>query len=68
MMKNEKQIRPLRICENCGYLGMDGYEYPESYCMAGVGEDDPLVFCDKNGSLGCIYTERQLKIKKEYIG
>lgn len=62
-----RDIKPLRICEHCGYLGTDGYEYPESYCTVGVGDDDPLLVCDKSGNLGCIYTDRQLKLKKQYI-
>ncbi len=27
-------------CENCRFLRTEGYEYPESYCGAGVAEDD----------------------------
>ena len=55
----------MRHCENCGYLGMDGYEYPESYFMVGVTEDDPKFDEDKDGC-GCRYNARTLaKMKRE---
>ncbi len=57
-----EHIKPLRCCNNCGYLETGGYEYPEPYCAAGVPEEDPLYICD-----GCIYTARQLAIKYDYM-
>lgn len=44
-----------RKCENCRYLESEGYEYPESYCAAGVSEDDPHYDGD-----GCDYHCRTL--------
>ena len=41
----------MRHCEECGFLGYEGYEYPESYCTVGVQEDDPKFDEDKEGRL-----------------
>lgn len=49
-----------RKCENCRYLGTEGYEYPESYYEAGVAEDDPNI---REDGEGCTYTQKQLKAK-----
>ena len=55
----------MRHCEECGFLGVSGYEYPESYCTVGVQEDDPKFDEDKDGC-GCHYNIRTLrKMKKE---
>lgn len=59
--------KPRRICDKCGYLGKDGYEYPEYFCSAGVGDDDPLLIEDGHGNLGCCYTGHQLKVKADYL-
>ena len=53
----------MRHCEECEFLGMDGYEYPESYCTVGVQEDDPKFDEDKNGC-GCRYNIRTLRKMK----
>ena len=53
-----------RHCEDCGYLGTSGYEYPESYCTCGISEDDPKAFDDDVG-MGCTYHWRTLKKKKD---
>lgn len=55
----------MRHCENCGYLAVSGYEYPESYCSVGVQEDDPKFDEDVKGC-GCRYNLRTLrKMKRE---
>lgn len=55
----------MRHCEECGFLGVSGYEYPESYCSVGIQEDDPKFDEDKDGC-GCHYNIRTLrKMKKE---
>lgn len=54
----------MRHCENCGYLAVEGYEYPESYCSVGVQEDDPKFDEDKIGC-GCHYNIRTLRKRKE---
>ena len=33
----------MRHCETCGFLGISGYEYPESYCKCGIQDDDPKL-------------------------
>lgn len=43
-------------CENCGFLYTEGYEYPESYCAAGVAEDDERATAD-----GCSYHYKTLE-------
>ena len=50
----------MRHCEECGFLGTSGYEYPESYCTVGVSEDDPKFDEDKDGC-GCRYNLRTLR-------
>lgn len=45
-----------RRCEVCGHCLSDGYEYPESYCELGIGDDDP-----KYDGEGCYYTKTQRK-------
>lgn len=50
----------MRHCEECGFLGTSGYEYPESFCMVGVQDDDPNFDEDKEGC-GCHYNLRTLK-------
>lgn len=42
-------------CENCPALKYEGYEYPESYCGAGVPEDGKMVT-----DCGCRYTAKQI--------
>lgn len=55
----------MRHCERCEYLGIRGYEYPESYCTVGVQDDDPKFDEDKDGC-GCRYQARTLaKMKRE---
>ena len=55
----------MRHCEHCGFLRVEGYEYPESYCKVGIREDDPKFDEDKDGC-GCHYNLRTLrKIEKE---
>ena len=56
----------MRYCEECGYLGSSGYEYPETYCKCGISEDDPKVFDDNNG-MGCTYHWRTLKKKLDEV-
>ena len=46
--KGMRRIK-MRHCEECGFLGMSGYEYPESYCTAGVQEDDEKFDEDSKG-------------------
>lgn len=50
----------MRHCEECGYLGVSGYEYPESYCTVGVQDDDPKFDEDSKGC-GCRYNLRTLR-------
>lgn len=50
----------MRHCEECGFLGMSGYEYPESYCTAGVQDDDEKFDEDRKGC-GCRYDIRTLR-------
>lgn len=50
----------MRHCEECSFLGYEGYEYPETYCMVGVLDDDPKFDEDKKGC-GCRYNLRTLK-------
>ena len=50
----------MRHCEECRFLGVSGYEYPESYCTVGVSEDDPKFDEDKDGC-GCRYDLRTLR-------
>ena len=38
-------------CQNCVALCVEGYEYPEEYCAAGVPDDRLVDFAD--GSTGC---------------
>lgn len=38
-------------CQNCVALCIEGYEYPEEYCAAGVPDDRLVDFAD--GSTGC---------------
>lgn len=54
----------MRHCENCGFLGVEGYEYPESYCTVGVQDDDPKYDEDEEGC-GCRYNIRTLRKMKE---
>jgi len=42
-------------CNNCPALRTEGFEYPESYCAAGVPEDGKMVTDD-----GCRYTMRRI--------
>lgn len=49
-----------RYCDSCGFLRIEGYEYPESYCYLGIQDDDPKSFEDKNG-VGCRYNIRTLR-------
>ena len=53
----------MRHCEECGFLAVEGYEYPESYCSVGVQEDDPKFDEDKEGC-GCHYNIRTLRKMK----
>lgn len=53
----------MRHCEGCGFLAVEGYEYPESYCSVGVREDDPKFDEDKEGC-GCHYNIRTLRKMK----
>ena len=53
----------MRHCEECGFLGVEGYEYPESYCTIGIQEDDPKFYEDNEGC-GCRYDLRTLKKMK----
>lgn len=66
-MEKKKEIKPLRVCIHCKYLASTGGEYCEEYCALGIEDNNPLVFEDKNGNLGCIYTDRQLELLDEYI-
>lgn len=43
-------------CDDCGFLRTEGYEYPESYCGAGVSEDDERFTGD-----GCTYHYKNLE-------
>ena len=54
----------MRHCEECGFLGYSGYEYPESYCTVGVQEDDPKFDEDSQGC-GCRYNIRTLRKRKK---
>lgn len=55
----------MRHCEDCGFLEVSGYEYPESYCSVGVSEDDAKFDEDRIGC-GCHYDIRTLrKMKRE---
>lgn len=56
----------MRYCESCGFLGVSGYEYPESYCRVGIQEDDPKFDEDKVGC-GCHYNLRTLKKKEREL-
>lgn len=56
-------MRGERESEECGYLGMSGYEDPESYCTVGVKDDDPK-FDEDNGGCGCHYNARTLAKRK----
>jgi len=49
-------------CENCGFLYTEGYEYPETYCAAGVGDDD-IHFTGE----GCTYHFKTLQKRKKEI-
>lgn len=49
-------------CENCGFLKTVGYEYPESYCGAGVTEDDERATDD-----GCSYHYKTLEKREREI-
>jgi len=42
-------------CEKCPGLRVEGYEYPESYCAAGVPENGKMSTDD-----GCRYTTREI--------
>ena len=53
----------MRHCDDCEFLGIDGYEYPESYCTVGVQDDDPKFDEDKDGC-GCRYNVRTLRKRK----
>ena len=50
----------MRHCNNCGFLGSSGYEYPEDYCIVGVQENDPKFYEDRYGC-GCKYNIRTLR-------
>lgn len=54
----------MRHCDDCGFLAVEGYEYPESYCSVGVQEDDPKFDKDAIGC-GCHYNPRTLRKRKE---
>lgn len=48
-------------CENCRFLRTEGYEYPETYCGAGVADDDERLTSD-----GCSYHYKTLlKMERE---
>lgn len=49
-------------CENCGFVRIVGYEYPERYCGAGVSDDDERFTGD-----GCIYHYKTLKKREREI-
>lgn len=53
----------MHHCERCEFLGMNGYEYPESYCTIGIQDDDPKFDEDKDGC-GCRYNIRTLRKMK----
>ena len=53
----------MRHCDNCGFLKVEGYEYPESYCGVGIQDDDPK-FGEDNVGCGCHYNIRTL-LKRE---
>lgn len=53
----------MHHCESCEFLGISGYEYPESCCTVGVQEDDPKFDEDKDGC-GCRYNIRTLRKRK----
>jgi len=50
----------MQHCENCKYMRTDGYEYPESYCWLGIGEENPKFDEDEIGC-GCRYNFRTLR-------
>lgn len=54
----------MRYCEECGYLAVEGYEYPESYCSVGVNDNDPKFDEDMKGC-GCHYNIRTLRKMKD---
>lgn len=56
----------MRHCETCGFLGISGYEYPESYCKCGIQDDDPKLSEDAEGT-GCTYNLRTLRKRLEKI-
>lgn len=49
-------------CENCPALRVEGYEYPEEYCAAGVPEKSMVEFRD---GTGCRYTAQQIARRVE---
>ena len=49
-------------CENCRFLCTEGYEYPETYCGAGVSEDD-----ERTTDYGCSYHYKTLKKREREI-
>ena len=54
-------------CDNCPALRTDGYEYPESYCAAGVPEGGK-----KRTEYGCRYSaeiirRRMYRLDREFI-
>lgn len=49
-------------CENCRFLRTEGYEYPESYCGAGVAEDDVRATSD-----GCSYHYKTLEKREREL-
>lgn len=49
-------------CENCRFLRTEGYEYPETYCGAGVAEDDERATSD-----GCSYHYKTLEKREREL-
>ena len=49
-------------CDNCRFLRTEGYEYPETYCGAGVTEDDERVTDD-----GCSYHYKTLEKREREL-
>lgn len=63
MIKKRRSLN-MRHCDDCGFLAVEGYEYPESYCSVGVQEEDPKFDEDDKGC-GCHYNLRTLRKRKE---
>ena len=54
----------MRHCDDCGFLAVEGCEYPEFYCSVGVQEDDPK-FDEDNIGCGCHYNLRTLRKRQK---